>query len=402
LAKKVTAVEKKLSVLIVDDALENVRLMGLIFHRGGYDIQKAHTGQEALKKIETQRPHLVILDVMMPDMSGLEVCRQVRANPAIAHTPIIMVSAKGMVDDRVSGLQAGADDYMVKPVDGSELLARAKALLSRVTAAVKPSARIIAFVGAKGGMGVSTVALNAATSLASLNQSVVVFELSDYVSWMRLSLDMPVSHTLGDLLEMEADQIERLDVSRRLVRHPSGIRFLLAPEQRPAKPINNNHVGVIMHALGPEADYVVVDIQNMTTPGSLPALQAADRILIVVEPELMAVAHARTLLESLKKSGLGNRTNIVLNGRVSDDTALTRMEVETQLDLTGAQDSSRWTATGGLSEKRGGPRIVASIPPAAEPLHVALRQREPLVLAMPNLVVSKAYRDLAQWITESE
>jgi cellulose biosynthesis protein BcsQ len=161
-------------------------------------------------------------------------------------------------------------------------------------------------------------------------------------------------------------------------------------------------VGVIMHALGPEADYVVVDIQNMTTPGSLPALQAADRILIVVEPELMAVAHARTLLESLKKSGLGNRTNIVLNGRVSDDTALTRMEVETQLDLTGAQDSSRWTATGGLSEKRGGPRIVASIPPAAEPLHVALRQREPLVLAMPNLVVSKAYRDLAQWITESE
>lgn len=395
---------KKLSVLIVDDTVDNVRLLGLIFHRGGYDVHKAHTGEEALEKIESLHPHLIILDVMMPDMSGLDVCQRVRANPTVAQTPIIMVSAKGLVDDRVSGLQAGADDYMSKPVDGAELLARAKALLTRVNVGQRPSARVVTFVGAKGGMGVSVVALNSAASLVAMGKSVILLELSNHISWLRLSLDMPLNQNLGDLMELDPEQIDRADVTRCLTRHPTGLRMLLAPGQRPPYPLIDAHVEAILNALALETDYILIDLPGMTSAGAAPALQAADRILLVVEPELMTVACAHSQLESLKKWGLWKRTNLILNNRTPDEIALTRTQVETQLDLATNDNAPRWPTpnTGGLTEKKGGPKIVAAIPPATEALYEALRLREPLVINMPNLVVAKALNDLARWITEAD
>jgi CheY-like chemotaxis protein/MinD-like ATPase involved in chromosome partitioning or flagellar assembly len=405
ISRQVTAVTKKLTVLIVDDTVDNVRLMGLIFHRGGYEVYKAHTGQEALTKIETLHPHLVILDVMMPDMSGLEVCQRVRANPAVARTPIIMVSAKGLVDDRVSGLQAGADDYMAKPVDGSELLARAAALLTRVNVGQRPTARIIAFVGAKGGMGVSSTALNCAVSLVSAGKSVILAELADHVSWLRLSLDMALTHSLGDLMELNATDIDRADVTRCLVRHPTGLRMLLAPGERPPHPLSDAHVEAILDAISLETDFILMDLSSMTGAGAAAALQAADRILLVVEPELMAVACAHSQLESLKKWGLWKRTNLVLNNRTPTEVALSRAQVETQLNLAASDDGPRWPTgggTGGIVEKKGGPKIIVAIPPAAEPMYEALRLREPLVISMPNLVVAKAFSDLANWISEAE
>jgi Flp pilus assembly CpaE family ATPase len=342
---------------------------------------------------------------MMPDMNGLEVCARVRRSPAVSQTPIIMVSAKGLVDDRVSGLQAGADDYMTKPVDGTELLARAKALLSRVNVAQRPAARVVSFVGAKGGVGVSTAVLNSAAALVSMGKSVILLEISDHVSWLGLSLDMPLTHNLSELLEMEAEQIERVDVTRCLTRHLSGLRLLLAPGQRPNDSLTEAHVQAILRALPLEADFILIDLPRMTAPGALTALQNSDRILLVVEPELMAVACAHSQLEALRKWGLSKRANLILNNRVSNEIAMSRTQVETQLDLAPSGDSPRWPSTssgGGLVEKKGGAKIVAAIPPAVEPLHESLRLREPLVLAMPNLVVAKAFGDLARWIAESE
>lgn len=121
----------KLRVLIVDDDPAALRLIEYVFSRADYEVHMATNGAVALSKVKKLRPDLVILDVMMPDMSGLEVCERLRALPATAHLPIIMLSAKGQVEDKVDGFEAGADDYVSKPVDPPELLARARALLGR-------------------------------------------------------------------------------------------------------------------------------------------------------------------------------------------------------------------------------------------------------------------------------
>jgi DNA-binding response OmpR family regulator len=122
---------RKQRVLVIDDDPAALRLTGYIFQRAGYEVHEAANGAEGLAKAEEVKPDLVILDVMMPDVSGLEVCQQLRDRSGTAQLPIIMLSAKGQVDDKISGFQAGADDYVPKPVAPEELLVRARALLQR-------------------------------------------------------------------------------------------------------------------------------------------------------------------------------------------------------------------------------------------------------------------------------
>ena len=119
-------------VLIVDDDPSVLRMMEYVFDRADYEVHLATNGPEALSKVNETKPDLIILDVMMPDVNGLEVCQRLRAEPASAHLPIIMLSAKDQLEDKVNGFEAGADDYVAKPVDPRELLARAKALLHRM------------------------------------------------------------------------------------------------------------------------------------------------------------------------------------------------------------------------------------------------------------------------------
>jgi len=118
----------KTSIMVVDDDPEILSLLrrGLIYE--GYDVNTAIDGKEALEKVREKEPDLVILDVMMPGLDGIEVSKRLRAASKI---PILMLTAKGTVPDRITGLDSGADDYMVKPFSFDELLARVRALIRR-------------------------------------------------------------------------------------------------------------------------------------------------------------------------------------------------------------------------------------------------------------------------------
>src|SRR5690625_3294826 len=118
------------TILIVDDDKEIAELLEFYLINEGYNVYKSYDGKEALKVIAQQSIDLLILDVMMPKLNGLEVCRQIRINKS---TPILMLSAKVEDMDKIIGLTTGADDYMEKPFNPLELVARVKALLRRST-----------------------------------------------------------------------------------------------------------------------------------------------------------------------------------------------------------------------------------------------------------------------------
>ncbi len=115
-------------VLIVDDDENIVELIRLYMEKDGFTAVTASNGEEALEKFKAQTPSIVILDVMMPGMDGWQVCREIRR---MSNIPIIMLTAKGETFDKVLGLELGADDYMVKPFETKELIARVKAVLRR-------------------------------------------------------------------------------------------------------------------------------------------------------------------------------------------------------------------------------------------------------------------------------
>ena len=121
-----------LRVLIVEDEKALAEILEYNFKKEGYAVDTASDGEIALDKIIFKAPDLIILDWMLPKLSGIEICRKVRSNKKIKNIPIIMLTARGEEEDRLKGLEIGADDYVTKPFSINELLARAKAVLKRI------------------------------------------------------------------------------------------------------------------------------------------------------------------------------------------------------------------------------------------------------------------------------
>lgn len=128
-------------ILIVDDDLETLRLLGMMLQRKGYEIIAANSGETAISMVKKELPDLIVLDVMMPVIDGYQVAREIRNDPVTAQIPILMFTSKSQIDDKVTGYDAGADDYLTKPVHPAELTAHVKSLLSR---SVKPVSEITA------------------------------------------------------------------------------------------------------------------------------------------------------------------------------------------------------------------------------------------------------------------
>ena len=160
-------------ILIVDDEVETIRLISLVLQRQGYQVISATNGSSGFDLAVKEIPNLILLDLMMPDIDGYQVTRQLRENPATANVPIMIFSAKGQVEDRVTGYESGIDDYLTKPVHPAELVARIKSLIAR-SKVLTPSPNtlptpskgyVIGVMAPRGGMGVSTLTLNLALAL---------------------------------------------------------------------------------------------------------------------------------------------------------------------------------------------------------------------------------------------
>ena len=135
----------KQKILIVDDDANIAELISLYLTKEFYEVQIVEDGEQALQIFNTFQPNLILLDLMLPGMDGYQVCREIRIRSNI---PIIMLSAKGEVFDKVLGLELGADDYMIKPFDSKELVARVKAVLRRFQPAradAAPASRLVQY-----------------------------------------------------------------------------------------------------------------------------------------------------------------------------------------------------------------------------------------------------------------
>ena len=130
-------------VLVVDDEADLLTLVRYNLERDGFEVGEAVDGEEAMLMIAERRPDLVLLDWMLPRLSGIEICRRIRRSAEAQNLPIIMLTARGEENDRVRGLDYGADDYIVKPFSPSELVARVRAVLRRLRPAFE--AEIIEF-----------------------------------------------------------------------------------------------------------------------------------------------------------------------------------------------------------------------------------------------------------------
>lgn len=324
-------------ILIADD---DPSLQRLLFHTlklEGYEVIPAHDGNEALELVNREHPDLVILDIMMPHINGLDVCRILREQPATATLPIIMLSGLNEVQEKVLGLKAGADEYVTKPIDLRELAARVDALLKRNrllrASATARAGKILTFIGAKGGAGVTTTVLNAAVLLAQSGKKVIAAELRSDKGTFATQLKVAPGRNLADLLALEAPAITQAMVTSALQSTDFGVRVLLGPQTLDQfLPLEPARVAATLDRLSHLADYVVVDLPPIATPAHETVVQNSHQLFVLVEPELSAVALAGVRLAQLAAWGAQPaRVHLVVVNR-QGAMMISLREIERRLD----------------------------------------------------------------------
>jgi CheY-like chemotaxis protein/MinD-like ATPase involved in chromosome partitioning or flagellar assembly len=360
-------------ILVVDDDPDALRLVGYAFQAEGHQVITAPSGAEALAQLNAARPDLVILDVMMPDMSGLEVCQRIRASESGARLPILMLSARGLVADRVAGLKSGADDYLPKPADTGELLARAEALLARASHSAAPNAESLVFIGAKGGVGTTTVAVNVGAQLVRLGKSVCLVEPRPGLGTAAMVLKLRPAHDLADLLTLEPAGITRNAVEDCLITHPSGLRVLAAPlaADKPLE-IPAATVEALCAALTPLSDYVIFDLATAWSPANQIVVRRARSTMLVCEPDAVSLRCAKAILATLSNWGvMGGMVGLVLVERPGNPLPLSLTAIRAAVTTS----------------------VLCTMPAAPHLYPIAANEGSPIVNLQPQQIASVALKE---------
>jgi DNA-binding response OmpR family regulator len=377
---------KQARILIVDDNESARRSLRLVFRKKGYEVETAGTGREAIEKAWGGSFDLVILDIMLPDIGGIEICQQLRSKPETIHLPIIMLSGRTQVPDRIRGLKAGADEYVTKPVDLDELVARVAALLDRTRrlrqAQPVRRAKVLGFIGAKGGVGTTTVALNVASVLAGQEKSVIAVELRSDYGTFSLQLRKVPDENLGSLLELDPEQSNERELSKRLFSSPFGLRVLFGPQKVDEfKEIETDQAEAVIEGLAGMADYTVIDLPCYASSANQAAIRFCDYVALVLAPELTCVMSGKVTLELLKSWGVsGGLVGAVVVNRTMVVRAMKLREIRSRL----------------------GCEIVGVVPPAAEACIAAQERGVPLVIYQPDSTAAVNLAEMANRLVAGE
>jgi CheY-like chemotaxis protein/MinD-like ATPase involved in chromosome partitioning or flagellar assembly len=370
-------------VLIVDDDVQTLRLVGLMLERQGYKILAANSGAQALQMAHSDRPDVIVLDVMMPDMDGYEVTRRLRKDQETANIPILMFTAKTMVEDKVSGYEAGADDYLTKPIHPAELTAHLRALLSRSKSrslqASNERGYTIGIIAAKGGLGTSTLALNLAIAYHQKTKSeVIAAELRPGQGTWANELGNNLCDGLNNLLRMRASDISPVTVENELVRLPYGIRLLMASSRAKDSELMTavEQLEAVVDGLPVLAKLSLLDIGTGYIPGFEMLLNHCNELMVVTEPFPATVQRTRALLDELGSKGFGR-------SKIMTIVSINRIRADVQLSMVQMQEML-------------GVPVSQVIPPAPEIAFQAANRNIPLIQMQIGGVISQQIGNLAE------
>lgn len=380
-------------ILIIDDDLDTLRLVGLMLQRQGYNIVAATNGEHGLSQALSENPDLILLDVMMPDMDGYEVTRRLRKNPVTATVPILMFTAKSQLDDKVTGFEVGADDYLTKPTHPSELQAHVRALLARSEKKAAPQTAttgqeqrgyVIGVLSARGGLGVTSVAANLAAGISSRAQAdVILAELTPGRGTLGLDLGLTGGKELNDLISGSLVEVTREKVAAALVPHVSGIKLLAATESPRDVSLTsqvNNYEALVLR-LASLSRFIVLDLGTGLPPFVQKILPMCSERIVVVEGVPNSIYHSKILIDEIAALGIDRKAVIaVLNNRVRSETQMPWTQVQEKLNHS----------------------IAITLTPAPELFFQAARNQTPAVVCQPTNVTSQQFLKFADQVLERE
>jgi len=324
----------------------------------------------------------------MPDMDGYEVCRRLRPSPTTASLPIIIFTAKTTVDDKVAGFQAGADDYLTKPIHPDELASRVEAVLSRSARRKQEQrttirAKVLGFLGSKGGVGTTTLAVNVAIALAqgaAKDKQVLLADMYSGVATTAIQLGLRHTGEIAQLLSQPAERLEAKAIEAHLDEHRSGVRVLSGQIEPPgvAAQISPAHADRILQYLGSMSDYLLLDLGIGLNTTNRHVLLHCDHVIVTVEPHRVALTLAQALLDEITETVQipRHKIGVVLIHKSRSAATFTKETIE------------------GLLQHE----LAGTITPAPELAFQAAEEGIPMGMMQPNSLVAQQFRSIADYL----
>ena len=374
------------TILVIDDDVNALKLLGYTLRKAGFNVLLAQNGFEGLKKANEHVPDLIVSDLMMPRMDGYEVTRKLRANPKTQHIPIIILTAKSQVQDKVAGFEAGANDYVTKPVMPAELIARVRVQLAARPSVpaqpIKERARLVGFVGAKGGVGLTTLLVNTALALQKSGKKVLLVDFKSAGGNVCQMLGHTINNNLLKILRNPKAPVLPDDIGRALMRHASGIAMLPPVHGVYARyqPLDSKQAEAILNIVDANVDYVFIDLGNALTQTATSVLKTCHQVCIVTEPNLLAFDQTRRVTQYLTDVGLNtNNLGAVLVNRSRTGHGFTLSQVKDILKID----------------------IWGIISPVPELAHQAMQAKTTIIELQPDHLVSQQFENLVPIFTST-
>ncbi|HXD12107.1 MAG TPA: response regulator [Anaerolineales bacterium] len=326
-------------VLLIDDEQFYFKLIRKTLKEAEYDLEYAQSGNDGLAKIPVYNPELLIVDLKLPGMDGFQVLERLRRDPKFAHIPVIVITAQDELSEKLKAFELGADDYLVKPFQPEELVARMGILARRGKAMQiaqqletkgKSSGALITVHSLRGGLGCSSIVVNLGLAFYKLwSKPTLLVDGVLTAGQVALMLDAKPSATWENLVGMEAEAIDDDVVGEMMGSHKSGVRYIASPRYPIAADTFSHEVlKVFADGLRSSNDFILVDTSHDFSDMTIHMLSMSSTILLVMAPEMASLRTTVSAFEIYDRLGIPlEKVKVVLNNN-SSSPAIKQAQLE--------------------------------------------------------------------------
>ena len=376
-------------VLLIDDEQFYYKLIQKKLKESDYDLEYAQSSSEGLAKISSFDPELLIVDLMLPDMDGFQILERLRRDSKFSAIPVIVITAKDQLDEKLKAFELGADDYLVKPFQPEELVARMGILIRRgraaQTAQNKTSekakdASLYVVHSLRGGLGCSSIVVNLGLAFQKLwGRSTLLVDGVLTAGQIALMLDAKSTATWENLVGVNDETLDDVVVSEMLCEHKSGIRYIASPRYPiAADTFSNDILRLFMDRVKSQNDFIITDASHDFSDMTINMLSMSNSILLVMAPEMASLRSTVGALEIYDRLGISvDKVKIVLNNN-SSNPAIKQAQLEKVL-------------------KR---QIDFVLPYEAGEVNRALNFGQPFILTNPDLPICLALEIMAYQLSD--
>lgn len=325
-------------VLLIDDEQFYFKLLQKALKEPEYKLDYAKTGSEGLSKIPSFEPEILIVDLKLPEFNGFEILERLRKDPKFSYIPVVVITSKDELSEKLKAFELGADDYLVKPFQPEELVARIGILARRGRAmqmvqkeSTKVStATLVTVHSLRGGLGCSSIVVNLGLAFQKLwGKQTLLIDSVLTAGQVALMLDAKSTATWENLVGVEAENIDDAIVAEIMCPHKSGIRYIASPRYPiAADTFTHETLQALIEKLKSLNDFVVVDTSHDFSDLTIHMLTMSSTILLVMAPEMASLRTTMSALEIYDRLGISlDKVKIVLNNN-SSNPAIKQVQLE--------------------------------------------------------------------------